>query len=95
MSAVIRTGGKQYRVARRRRLRGRRELPAEKNQKIVFDSVLMVSGDSGTQIGTPTLEAARVACEVVEGGSRQKDPHLQSQVDAKNTVTGARRIAKS
>ncbi len=65
MYAVIQTGGKQYRV-KEGDLFFVEKLPAEKNQKIVFDNVLMVSGDSGTQIGTPTLEAARVACEVVE-----------------------------
>lgn len=65
MYAVIQTGGKQYRV-KEGDLFFVEKLPAEKSEKIVFDNILMVSGDSGAQIGTPVLESARVACEVVE-----------------------------
>lgn len=65
MYAVIQTGGKQYRV-KEGDMFFVEKLPGEKNQKIVFDNILMVNGDSGLQIGTPTLQTARVACEVVE-----------------------------
>ncbi|MCB9637922.1 MAG: 50S ribosomal protein L21 [Myxococcales bacterium] len=65
MYAVIQTGGKQYRV-KEGDLFFVEKLPAEKNEKIVFDSILMVSDDNSAQIGTPILEGARVACEVVE-----------------------------
>jgi large subunit ribosomal protein L21 len=65
MYAVIQTGGKQYRI-KEGDLFFVEKLPAEKKATVVFDKVLMVSGDQGAQIGTPVLESARVACEVVE-----------------------------
>lgn len=61
--AVIRTGGKQYRVAAGDTVRVEK-LSGDPGTKIVFDEVLFVGGDS-PKFGTPTVDGARVSGEIV------------------------------
>jgi large subunit ribosomal protein L21 len=65
MYAVIKTGGKQYRVQPDDILEIER-LPGEAGDILEFDQVLMLSGDSGFEIGTPVIAGALVAAELVE-----------------------------
>lgn len=63
MYAVIKTGGKQYRVCEGDSLEVEK-LDEEIGAKIKFDDILMVGGDNA-KIGTPFVEGASVECEVV------------------------------
>jgi large subunit ribosomal protein L21 len=65
MFAVIKTGGKQYRVAANDVITVEK-LTAEAGAAVSFDHVLLVSGDAGTEVGAPTVAGATVAGEVVE-----------------------------
>ncbi|MDJ0933310.1 50S ribosomal protein L21 [Breoghania sp.] len=65
MFAVIKTGGKQYRVAADDLLKVEK-VSGEAGDTVTFDTVLMVGGETETVIGTPTVEGASVAAEVVE-----------------------------
>ena len=67
MYAVIKTGGKQYRVAHGDVIKVER-LAGEVGQAIAFEQVLMVGGYDGAEprIGAPLLEGARVTAEVLE-----------------------------
>lgn len=62
--AVIRTGGKQYRVAPGDLVRVER-LPGDVGSEIRFDEVLVTSDDAGVRIGRPTIEGAAVLGTVV------------------------------
>jgi len=64
MYAVIKTGGKQYRVAADDVLTVEK-LAGEPGAKIEFGEVLMVGGDS-PKIGAPLVSGALVKAEVVE-----------------------------
>ena len=64
MFAVIRTGGKQYRVSAGDELTVEK-LPAEAGETVEFDEVLMLGGDKPA-VGTPLVEGAAVRAEVVE-----------------------------
>lgn len=69
MYAIIRSGGKQYRVAEGDRLRVERDVLGQADQeKITFGEVLMIGGDQ-PKVGTPTVEGASVAATVL-GESR-------------------------
>jgi large subunit ribosomal protein L21 len=70
MFAVIKTGGKQYRVAAQDTLKIDR-LKGEPGQIVQFGEVLVVGGDSVT-LGTPTIAGASVAAEVLEQGRGPK-----------------------
>ena len=63
MFAVIKTGGKQYRVAAEDKLRVEK-VAGEPGEIIQFGEVLVVGGDSVT-LGNPTVAGASVAAEVV------------------------------
>ena len=65
MYAVIKTGGKHYRVAKDEVLEVER-LPGEAGSSLQLEEVLLVSGDDGVTIGTPTVAGAVVSAEVVE-----------------------------
>ena len=63
MYAVIRTGGKQYRVTPGDVIRVER-LDAEPGSAIEFGEVLMVGGDEGASIGTPLVDGGSVTATV-------------------------------
>ncbi len=70
MFAVIKTGGKQYKVSRNDVITVEK-LHAEPGDTVAFETVLMVGGDT-TVIGTPTVKGATVAGSVVEQGRGPK-----------------------
>ncbi len=63
--AVIKTGGKQYRVAPNDVLTVER-LAGDAGAKIEFTEVLMVAGDGAAKIGAPLVSGAKVTAELVE-----------------------------
>jgi large subunit ribosomal protein L21 len=65
MFAVIKTGGKQYKVTADDVLEIEK-LNAEAGDAVVFEEVLMVGADGDVTIGTPLVEGASVAAELVE-----------------------------
>jgi large subunit ribosomal protein L21 len=67
MHAVIKTGGKQYRVAADDILTIEK-IPGDKGATVEFTEVLMV----GASIGKPTVAGAKVTAEVVEQGRGDK-----------------------
>ncbi|WP_437778434.1 50S ribosomal protein L21 [Sorangium sp. So ce1097] len=62
MYAVIKTGGKQYRVAEGQKLRVEK-LAGNAGDKVTFSEVLLVGGDS-PKIGKPLVSGAAVAAEI-------------------------------
>lgn len=61
--AVIKTGGKQYRVAQGDRIRVEK-LPGDVGAEITFDEVLMLGGDK-VAVGTPLVSGASVSAKIV------------------------------
>jgi large subunit ribosomal protein L21 len=70
MFAVIRTGGKQYRVVAEDVLKVDK-VKGEPGEIVEFPEVLVVGGDNPT-VGSPTVDGATVAAEVVEQGRGRK-----------------------
>ena len=64
MFAVIRTGGKQYRVSPDMVLKVEK-LEAEAGETVTFNDVLCVGGDAGLTIGGPTVPGASVTATVI------------------------------
>ncbi len=65
MFAVIKTGGKQYKVAANDVLTVEK-LAGEAGAAIQFDEVLMVGGEDGVTVGAPRVAGASVAAEVID-----------------------------
>src|SRR6185436_1543871 len=66
MYAVIKTGGKQYRVAQGDKLRVEK-LPGSAGEKVTFQEVLLIGGDT-PKIGRPLVAGASVAAEITGQG---------------------------
>jgi large subunit ribosomal protein L21 len=71
MFAVIKTGGKQYKVAPNDVLRVEK-LAGEPGDLVEFGAVLAIGGEAGVTLGAPLVEGAMVAAEVVEQGRADK-----------------------
>lgn len=65
MFAVVKTGGKQYKVAQDEILKVEK-LEGEAGDTVTFDQVLMLSDDSGLKTGTPLVDGAVVTAEILE-----------------------------
>ncbi|HEX8011014.1 MAG TPA: 50S ribosomal protein L21 [Casimicrobiaceae bacterium] len=71
MYAVIKTGGKQYKVAPGEKLKVETIL-AEVGTQVVLDQVLMVGDGESVRVGQPTLAGATVQATVVSHGRGEK-----------------------
>jgi large subunit ribosomal protein L21 len=71
MYAVIKTGGKQYRVAEGETLRVEK-LDVAQGESVNFDQVLMVGNGDDIKIGAPVLAGSSVSAEIVRHGKSKK-----------------------
>jgi len=71
MFAIIKTGGKQYKIQAGDIL-SVEKIPAEPGQRVLFNQVLLIADDNETLIGTPYLEKAAVRAEVLENFKDEK-----------------------
>jgi large subunit ribosomal protein L21 len=63
--AVIKTGGKQYRVSNGDKVTVEK-IEGDAGAAITLKDVLMIGGDAGVKIGTPNVAGASVAAKIVE-----------------------------
>ena len=73
MYAIIKTGSKQHRVSEGEVL-SVEKLTGEKGTEVIFNEVLMVSGDKKIKIGKPYVDDAKVYGEIIE---QKKGPKIQ------------------
>lgn len=71
MYAIIKTGGKQYRVQAGLKLKIE-QIPAEVGSELVIDQVLMIADGENISMGKPLLSGASVVAKVLEQGRHDK-----------------------
>ena len=71
MYAVIKTGGKQYRVAAGEKLKIE-QIPAEVGAEITLDQILMLGEGETVKIGAPLVSGATVKATVLSQGRHDK-----------------------
>ena len=71
MYAVIKTGGKQYKVAAGEKIKVE-QIPADVGQEIVIDQVLAVGNGADIKVGTPLVLGASVTVTVISHGRGDK-----------------------
>jgi large subunit ribosomal protein L21 len=69
--AVVKTGGKQYRVEPGQLFKVD-HVAGNVNDEVRLDDVLMISGDSGVTIGTPTVSGHAVRTTIVQQTKGEK-----------------------
>ena len=71
MYAIIKTGGKQYKVEEGQIIKVEK-LPVSEGDSVEFDKVMAVSNDGDMQFGRPYLEDIKVTGKVLEQGKNKK-----------------------
>jgi large subunit ribosomal protein L21 len=71
MYAIIKTGGKQYRVENGLRLKIE-QIPADVGSELVIDQVLMIADGDNVSMGKPVLGGASVKATVLQQGRHDK-----------------------
>lgn len=71
MYAIIKTGGKQYRVSNGDKLKVEK-LAADVGSELLLDQVLLVGGSEDTRVGTPLVTGASVKAKVLAHGLGEK-----------------------
>lgn len=71
MYAIVRTGGKQYRVAKDTKVTVER-LSGEVGDTITLDDVLFINTGKASKVGSPIVSGASVTAEIVEQGRADK-----------------------
>ena len=71
MYAVVKTGGKQYRVSAGEKLKVEL-IPADVGAQVTLDQVLMVGEGESVRVGTPTVAGVSVTATVVAQGRGEK-----------------------
>ena len=71
MYAVVKTGGKQYRVCAGQKLKVE-QIPAEVGAEVTLDQVLMVGEGESVKVGAPLVAGASVKATVVSHGRHDK-----------------------
>ncbi len=71
MYAVVKTGGKQYRVVPGQKFKVE-QIPADIGSEIVLDQVLMLADGDSVTVGTPMVTGASVTAKVVSQGRGKK-----------------------
>ena len=71
MYAVVKTGGKQYRVSAGEKLKVE-QIPAEVGSEVVLDQVLLVADGEVVRLGAPLVDGAAVTAKVLAHGRGDK-----------------------
>lgn len=71
MYAVIKTGGKQYKVAVGDKIKIEL-IPADINSTVTFSEILMLTDGENTTVGTPFVSGATVSASIINQGRHKK-----------------------
>lgn len=71
MLAIIKTGGKQYKVSKGNKIKIEK-LNAKEGDQVVFDNVLLVENNKKIEIGRPLIKNAQVMGKVLKQGRAKK-----------------------
>ena len=88
MYAVIRTGGKQYRVAQGDRLKVEK-LAGDPGGKVSFE-VLLLGGEGLAKVGSPLVTGAAVEGEIVSQGKHKRVIHFRKKKEGWSKKRGHR-----
>lgn len=92
MYAVIRTGGKQYRVAEGDVLRIEK-VTGDSGAEVKFDEVLMIGGTAsadGVKVGKPTLSGAKVVGKILRQAKARRVLHFRKEKEGWTRLRGHR-----
>lgn len=66
MYAIVEINGQQFKVEQGKKLFVNHIQNAESGQTVEFEKVMLIDNDGAITVGAPTVEGAKVVCEVVD-----------------------------
>ncbi|MDF1498699.1 MAG: 50S ribosomal protein L21 [Patescibacteria group bacterium] len=92
MIAVIKTGGKQYKVSPKDKLKVEK-LEGEEGKKIFFDQVLLISEDDGKDIniGDPVVKGVKVEAKIIRQARAKKIEVIKHKAKKRYNVKNGHR----
>ena len=66
MYAIVEINGQQFKAEQGKKLFVNHIRESEEGQTVEYDKVLLVDNDGALTVGTPTVEGAKVVCEVIK-----------------------------
>lgn len=89
MYAVIRTGGKQYRVAEGDVLRIEK-IAGDVGSDVTFNEVLLLGGSDSPKIGAPMVSGAKVTGKIQAQDKHRRTLHFRKEKEGWTRRRGAR-----
>lgn len=89
MYAVIRTGGKQYRIAEGDVLRIEK-VKGDSGAEVKFDEVLMIGGVEAVKVGKPTVAGASVVGKILRQAKARRVLHFRKEKEGWTRLRGHR-----
>jgi len=89
--AIIKTGGKQYKVSEGDVLTIEKLSDAKKGDKVTFDEVLLVDRDGDVKVGAPLVTGVKVSAEVVDEGLGKKISVIHYKAKVRHQKIGGHR----
>jgi len=71
MLAIIKTGGKQYKVKKGDKIKIEK-LDGEKGSKVDFSEILFIGDEKSVKVGTPAVTGAKVEGKIIETSKQKK-----------------------
>ena len=71
MFAIIKTGGKQYRVSEKEKIK-LEKIDGKEKSKVTFDKVLLISDGEKLKIGKPKVDKSSVEAKIISQGKAKK-----------------------
>lgn len=92
MIAVIKTGGKQYKVSPSDKIKIEK-IEGEEGSKVIFDSVLMVSSKDAKEVavGEPLVKGAKVEAKILKQGRHDKVTVVKHKAKKRYNKRGSHR----
>ncbi len=71
MLAIIKTGGKQYKVSEKDKIKVEK-LPGKEGDKVVFSEVLFIGDEKNVKVGAPIISGAKVEGKILKTAKGKK-----------------------
>ena len=93
MYVIVEIQGQQFKAEAGKRLYVHR-LAAEQGAAVEFDKVLLVDNDGAVKVGAPTVEGAKVVCEVLSKANVSSSSRKKEEKDIVNATATANALPK-
>ena len=86
MYAIVEINGQQFKAEQGKKLFVHHNRDAKEGQAVEFEKVLLIDKDGSVEVGAPTVEGAKVVCEVVNRFQDEAQKRLSKEEWSSRTI---------